>query len=236
LRPGKRALRREERIVFGSVEADPLQLEGVLHLPDAGAGPRPAVVLCHPHSLHGGSAEVPVIVATARELAARGMLALRFNFRGVGGSEGSFGEGVAEVADVAGAVEYLVARKEADGGRLYLMGYSFGASVGLRHVEMGPRFSAVVALCLPLGAMTIGSLDEDFWRSYTRPRLFLAGDRDDICPLSELKSLVEGLPDPKKLIVLDGADHFLWGREQEIANHVADFLGGVSLAKRGTMT
>jgi alpha/beta superfamily hydrolase len=226
---------QEERIFFGSVGADSFQLEGVIHFPDLEASPGPAVVLCHPHSLHGGSADVPVIVATARELARRGMLALRFNFRGVGGSEGSFGDGVAEVADVAGAVEHLVTREGVDRERLYLMGYSFGASVGLRYVETDARIRAIAALCLPLGPTTIGSLDEDFWQSYARPKLFVAGDRDDICPLSELRPLVDGLPEPKKLIVLDGADHFLWGREQEVANHIADFLVEVSLSRSGTM-
>jgi alpha/beta superfamily hydrolase len=227
---------QEERITFGSVDADSLQLEGVLHMPAVETSPRPAVVVCHPHSLHGGSADVPVIVATARELALRGMLALRYNFRGVGGSEGSFGDGVAEVADVAGAVEHMATRQGVDPERLYLMGYSFGASVGLRYVETDPRIGAIAALCLPLGPMTIGSLDDDFWSSYARPKLFLAGDRDDICPLSELRPLVDALPDPKKLIVLDGADHFLWGREQEVANHVADFLEEVSSSRSGTMT
>lgn len=172
--------------------------------------------------------EAPVIVATARELAGRGMIALRFNFRGVGRSEGQFGDGVAEVRDVAGAVEHLLTTDEVDPDRVYLMGYSFGASVGLRYVESDPRVAAVVALCLPLGATTIGSLDERFWENCVAPKLFLAGDRDHICPLPELRSLVERLPQPKELYVLEGADHFLWGREQEVANAIGDFLEGLS--------
>jgi alpha/beta superfamily hydrolase len=219
---------QEERIFFHSVEAEPLRLEGVIHVPADGTPPRPAVVLCHPHSLYGGSAEVPVILSTARELARRGMVALRFNFRGVGGSEGSFGHGIAEVADVAGAVDHLAARSDVDGGRLYLMGYSFGASVGLRHVETDPRMGGIVALCLPLGDMSIGSLSEDFWHRYTRPKLFLGGDRDHVCPLSRLRPLVERLPEPKQLVVLEGVDHFLWDREQEVANHIAGFLEGLA--------
>jgi alpha/beta superfamily hydrolase len=219
---------QEERVFFSSVEAVPLRLEGVIHIPSGGTAPRPAVVLCHPHSLYGGSAEVPVILKTAQELARRGMMALRFNFRGVGRSEGSFGDGVAEVADVAGAVDYLEARSEVDPERVYLMGYSFGASVGLRHVEADPRIRGVVALCLPLGGLSIGSLSEEFWQKYTRPKLFLAGDRDHVCPLSELRPLVESLPEPKQLVVLEGVDHFLWGREQEAANHIAGFLEGLA--------
>jgi alpha/beta superfamily hydrolase len=217
---------REERVFFASSEVDPLQLEGVLHGPVEGVGRRPATLLCHPHSLMGGSMDVPVIVATAEELARRGMMALRFNFRGVGRSEGEFGEGVREVADVAGAVEFLLGREDVHEEKLYLMGYSFGASVGLRQAEKYPGIAGVVALCLPLGNMSIGSLQKDFWNRCTKPKLFLAGDGDHICPLPELRLLVESLPEPKELIVLEGTDHFLWGREREIARAVADFLAG----------
>lgn len=217
----------EERVFFSSSGDRPLRLEGVVHQPLAEGGKRPAVLLCHPHSLMGGSMDVPVIVTTARWLAEQGMLALRFNFRGVGRSEGEFGEGVAEDADVAGGVEFLLAREDVDERRLYLMGYSFGASVGLRHVEQDSRIAGIVALCLPLGSMAIGSLQRDFWERYTKPKLFLAGDSDHICPLSQLRPLVDTLPEPKTLIVLEGTDHFLWGRERQIARDIARFLGEV---------
>ncbi len=180
--------------------------------------------------------DVPVILTIGRELARRGMVALRFNFRGVGRSEGSYGGGVAEVADVAGAVDYLAARSDVDPGRLYLLGYSFGASVALRHVQADPRIAGIVALCLPLGEMSIGSLDEGFWQVDARPKLFLAGDRDHVCPLSELEPLVKRLPEPKRLVVLEGVDHFLWGREQEVANHVVGFLEGLSRSGSESMT
>ncbi|MGB3904361.1 MAG: alpha/beta fold hydrolase [Anaerolineae bacterium] len=215
-----------ERVFFASRGAIPLQLEGMLHRPGNQANRGPAVVLCHPHSLLGGSMQVPVIVATAEELAGRGLMAFRFNFRGVGRSEGEFGEGVAEVADVGGAVDFLLSQKDVDPERVYLMGYSFGAFVGLRHVEEDPRIAAIVALCLPLGSMATESFDQDFWSSFTKPKLFLAGDRDHVCPLSELRALAGSLPEPKELIVLEGADHFLWGREEEIARDIAGFLAG----------
>jgi alpha/beta superfamily hydrolase len=219
---------QEEKVFFTSAGAVSLELEGIVRSPSGETMPRPAVVVCHPHSLHGGSMDTPVIMACARELVRRGMVALRFNFRGVHRSEGQFGDGVAEVDDVAGATDYLLTRDDVDPDRIYLVGYSFGASVGLRFVESDPRIVAVVALCLPLGAMTIGSLDERFWEEYRGPKLFLAGDRDEICPLSELRPLVERLPHPKELAVLEGADHFLWGREQEVADVIGDFLEELS--------
>lgn len=214
----------EERVVFPSAEAEPVQLEGILHSPASAPGRRPAIVLCHPHSLYGGSMNVPVIEETAKELVRRGMVALRFNFRGVGRSDGQFGGGIREIADVKGAVDFLIGQQGVDADRVHLMGYSFGASVGLRHVEENSRIAGVVALCLPLGTMAIGSLDREFWAHYAKPKLFMAGDQDHVCPLSDLRALVESLPQLIQLVVLDGADHFLWGREGEIAQAIADFL------------
>jgi alpha/beta superfamily hydrolase len=219
---------QEALVSFVGSGAEPIRLEGLLHAPAGKGSRRPAVVLCHPHSLHGGSMDVPIIVATARELAQRGMFALRFNLRGVGRSEGGFGDGISEVADVEGAVDFLRGRSDVDESRLYLMGYSFGAAVGLRYVEEDPDISAIAVLCLPLGEMTLLPLDDGYWRDWRKPKLFLAGTRDDICPLSDLRALVDQLPEPKKLIVLQGADHFLWGREREVAGHIAEFLGGLS--------
>jgi alpha/beta superfamily hydrolase len=218
----------EQAVFFPSGAAEGVQLEGVLHRPGVDDRRRAAVVLCHPHSLMGGSMDVPVIVSTARELSGRGIVALRFNFRGVGRSEGHFGEGVGEVGDVAGAAKLLLGQEDVDRRKLYLMGYSFGASVGLRYVEEDARFAGIVALCLPLGTMAIGSLRPDFWNRYTKPKLFLAGDSDNICPLSELRALVKSLPEPKKLVVLEATDHFLWGRERQIAREIADFLDEIA--------
>jgi len=219
---------QEAGVSFTSAGSEPVKLDGVLHTPDAVDSPSPAVVLCHPHSLHGGSMRVPVMEVTARELAGRGLMALRFDFRGVGRSEGSFGEGLGEVEDVGGAFQFLAERNGVDESRLYLMGYSFGASVGLRYVEQGSPVSAIAALCLPLGESTILPLSQQFWLGWRKPKLFLAGDRDDICPLSELRPLVEGMPEPKQLTVLAGADHFLWGREQEVAGYIVDYLTDLS--------
>jgi alpha/beta superfamily hydrolase len=167
---------------------------------------------------------VPVMEATARELAAGGLVALRFDFRGVGRSEGSFGGAIGEMSDVGGAVQFLAERDEVDENRLYLMGYSFGAAVALHYMEQGSPISAVAALCLPLGESTIVPLDQDFWLGWHKPKIFLAGDRDHICPLSELRPLVGSLPEPKQLTVLEGADHFLWGSEQKVAGYIADYL------------
>ena len=139
---------KKTRLFFTSRGEEAIQLEGILHHPDGKN--LPAAVICHPHSLYGGSMDVPMVVSIARTLAERGVIALRFNFRGVGRSEGEFGKGVAELNDVAGAVGLLVREEGVDQGRLYLVGYSFGAWVGLRHAERDARIQGVVAIGLPM--------------------------------------------------------------------------------------
>ena len=210
---------RETGLTFTSRGEDALQVEGILHHP--GGKNLPAAVICHPHSLYGGSMDVSVVVSIARTLAQRGVMAFRFNFRGVGRSEGEFGKGLAELNDVAGAVDILLQEESVDEGRLYLVGYSFGAWVGLHHAEHDPRIRGVVAIGLPMW-----QLEDGFLTSYTKPKLFIAGENDSICPPDMLRRFVEGLPPPKEMRILQGTDHFLMGREREVAEAVADFIEG----------
>ena len=208
---------KETGLFFTSRGEEAIRLEGVLHHP--GGKHLPAAVICHPHSLYGGSMDVSVVVSIAQTLAKRGIMALRFNFRGVGRSEGAYGDGMAELDDVAGAVDLLLRAKGVDEERLYLVGYSFGAWVGLHHAEHDPRICGVVAIGLPLW-----QLEEGFLSSYARPKLFIAGEDDSVCPPDMLRRFVEGLPPPKEVHILRGTDHFLIGREKEVAEVVADFI------------
>jgi alpha/beta superfamily hydrolase len=211
----------EHRVTFNSCEASPLQLEGILHLP-SGKGKGPSAVVCHPHSLYGGSMEVPLVVAIAEELAQRGVVALRFNFRGVGRSRGTYADGEGEIADVAGALDFLEGQKKADRERLCLVGYSFGAGVGLRHAENDPRIAAVAVV-----APYVENPSDDLLRSYTKPKLFLVGEDDTVCPTEWLRAFVAPLPEPKELRILPGTDHFFWGREREVAGIVGEFIAGL---------
>ena len=208
----------ETRLFFTSRGEEAIQLEGILHHP--GGKNLPAAVICHPHSLYGGSMDVSLVVSIARTLAERGVMALRFNFRGVGRSEGRFGEGVAELDDVAGAVNLLLREEGVDEERLYLVGYSFGAWVGLHHAEHDPRICGVVAIGLPMGQS-----EEGFLSGYTRPKLFIVGEGDSVCPPDKLRRFVEDVPPPKEVRILRRTDHFLIGREKEVAEAVADFIG-----------
>jgi alpha/beta superfamily hydrolase len=208
---------KETRLFFTSKGEEAIRLEGVFHHP--GGRNHPAAVICHPHSLYGGSMDVSLVVSIARTLAERGLIALRFNFRGVGRSEGTFGEGLGELNDVAGAVDFLLREEAVDQGKLYLVGYPFGACVGLHHADHDPRICGVVAIGLPLR-----QLEDGFLSTYTRPKLFIVGENDSVCPPDVLRRFVEGLLPPKEVRILRGTDHFLMGWEKEVAQAVADFI------------
>ncbi|GAB4410487.1 MAG: Dot/Icm type IV secretion system effector CoxH3 [Anaerolineales bacterium] len=193
-------------------------LEGVLHLPEA-AAPRGGAVVCHPHPEYGGSMDVPLVVAIAKGLARAGWAALRFNFRGVGQSQGAYDEGRGEVEDVEAAAAYIRGHDAVRDGPLALVGYSFGAWVALEAAQRTGPVTAVAAVALPLWRMPEGWLHD-----LDVPKLFVAGDRDTVCPVAELKAWAGGLSGLTEIAILTRADHYLAGREGQVADEVARFL------------
>ena len=177
-----------------------------------------------------------VVVAIAQALASRGVMALRFNFRGVGASEGVHDKGRGERDDVAGAVEWLLAQPAVDSGRLSLVGYSFGACVGLAQACADPRLLVFVGVGLAVEFCDPGALrpflhnDQDAPQSalghLAIPKLFITGERDRLAPPVELRKLVERLPAPRSVQIVPGVDHFWWGSEQKVGKLVADFVTG----------
>lgn len=190
-----------------AVGASPRRLEAVLTAP-AGS-PRAAAVVCHPHPEYGGDMDNPVVTAIADVLAADGVATLRFNFGGVGRSEGAYGGGPAEVQDVHAAVGALAG--ELPDVPLSIVGYSFGSWVGAQAAAEGAPVRSVVAVAPPVAffdwsfATAVGSL------------FVVVGDRDQFCPLSRLALRAERT-------ILPGADHFFAGRYGEVAAAVRDFL------------
>lgn len=213
-----------------------LSLEGILSLPD-GKGPFPAVVVCHPHPLYGGDMRNTVVVAICRALAQLSIVALRFNFRGVGQSQGSYGGGIDEREDVKAAHSFLASLDEVDTDRIGLAGYSFGAVVASDVADLQKRVQAVAIVCPPLSDSGRQQL-----KGYIKPKLILGASEDDVGPAQELQRFVEELPEPKEYDIITGADHFLWGYEYEVADKVAVFFadafklkGGAEGHARGTV-
>jgi alpha/beta superfamily hydrolase len=207
---------------FASANPSELQLEGALKLPD-GRGPFPAAVLAHPHPQWGGTMDVPLLHRIADALADRGWAALRFNFRGVGGSRGAYDEGRGETEDLLGALDWVTSQDKVDAGRLAVVGYSFGAWIAGRVAARDDRVRAYAAVALPMSEPYRVDLSR-----FTRPKGFITGEKDPICPSELLRQYVGALPDPKTLRVLPDADHFLMGYEQTVAKWLMSFLTSAS--------
>ena len=195
--------------------AGDVELDGRLSLPPAATR---ACVVCHPHPLYGGDMHNPVVVATTDALRKAAVATLRFDFRGVGASTGSHGGGSAEVDDARAALDALA---DATGlPRIAIAGYSFGSIVALRLAASDNRVAAVAAIAPPLGMM-----DAAFAREIVAPLLAVAGDRDEYCPRSAFDEFTAAPGRSGTLVA--GADHFLGGREREVAAAVAGFVSVV---------
>ncbi len=195
-----------------------LELEGVLHLPQDD-GLFPAVVVCHPHPLYGGDMSNSVVLAMARALAEVSIIAFRFNFRGVGKSEGSFSDGVGEQEDIKAALSFLPSAEKVAHGRIGLAGYSFGANVALPVALQNETIQAVAFVSPFLPASDWGQL-----KSYLKPKLLLCGSEDHFVPSGEFQIFATELPEPKQYEIIPGADHFWRGYEEKIAERVATFF------------
>lgn len=208
---------REQAVRFPSGGANPVELEGVLHQPEAER--YAAAIVCHPHPLYGGTMGNSVVVAIVQALVERGVAALRFNFRGVGRSQGRYDGGAGETDDARGALAFLRAQGGVDPRRLYVVGYSFGAWVGLRCADEAP-LAGVVAVAPPLLALP----HEGLLRDFSAPVCFILADDDQFCSPEKLQAFVATLSAPVQMHVIRDADHFLWGHEQEVGELVARFI------------
>jgi uncharacterized protein len=205
----------EQRVTFKSGE---LTLEGMIALP-GGAGPHRAAVVCHPHPLYGGSMYNNVVEAVLEALWARGFATLRFNFRGVGRSEGEFDNGKGEADDAVAAVQFLTAQERVKAADALLAGYSFGAATALRAAASMEAVATIVAVALPLGM-----IDSSVLGGIAKPIVLLAGDQDSYCPAKYLAALAERLGPLARLRIIAGADHFFGGREHEIVAALGEAL------------
>ncbi|UCH87258.1 MAG: alpha/beta fold hydrolase [Dehalococcoidia bacterium] len=191
-----------------------LTLEGVLHQPSS--APFPAAAVCHPHPLFGGDMNNSVVVTVCQTLAEAGIAGLRFNYRGVGRSEGKYGDGLGERTDAAAALTHLHQLAELEQDRVGIVGYSFGATVALTAAD--ERVAAVAAISTPSFGQ---SLPDPAIRC---PTLFISGEQDEIAPAASLATLARTIGPQCQLAVVPGADHFWWGHEEELAELVTQFF------------
>lgn len=207
---------RQTAIGFASKNAT---LEGILTTPQGVRGPFRALAVCHPHPVLGGNMENSVVTAICRAADQQGMATLRFNFRGVGESQGQFSNGVEEQEDVKAALETLRHWPGIDRRRLALVGYSFGASVILGGLRRYKAARSLVLIAPPISAMQNSLINAD-----RRPKLFIAGQNDRIAPSGELQRALDSVITPARFAEIPGADHSLRSHEQEVAERVVAFV------------
>jgi alpha/beta superfamily hydrolase len=198
--------------------SDGLRLEGRL---TKGAADR-GVVLCHPHPLHGGSMLTPVIMTTEQVFQEAGYTTLAFNFRGVGGSEGSYGEGRAEVSDAIGALDHLEVALGSRPKLLAVAGYSFGSYVGAMTAAADQRIGFYLGIAPPLNHYDFGFLRQAICRV-----ALIGGTHDEFCEAARFKALYLSLPATPWVRVLE-TDHFFTGALDDLPQACRDAIAWVN--------
>ena len=200
-----------------------LTLEGRLAEPDGTVSG--GVVLCHPHTLYGGSMSSALLPPLQRALAHAGYEALRFNFRGAGRSDGTYAGGDAEVDDTLAAIDLVVA-DVAPAAPIVVVGWSFGSVVGLHAALRHPRVVAAVAIAPPMSGGTHGLSPDpptpEAVCSWGRPLLVIGGEVDTIAPVDPVRPWAEA--SRAELVVIPGADHYFREQAELVAETIVAFL------------
>ena len=200
-----------------------ISLEGVLVTPEPtadGLGPPfPAVVVCHPNPTLGGNMDNPLVTAICRAAHRESVASLRFNFRGVGASQGTFSSGPEVQRDVEGALKIIKLLPGVDGERLGLVGYSFGAAVVLGGLKRYNGARSLVLIAPPLSAVRKSNIKKD-----KRPKLFMVGQRDRVVPSVDLQRELDEVRPPVQFVELPGDNHSLSSSLDLVAERVAEFL------------
>jgi hypothetical protein len=191
-----------------------------------------AALVCHPHPAGGGTMHNKVVYHAMKAFSSFELPVLRFNFRGVGLSEGAHDEGYGEQEDVKAALNWLEQNLDRP---ILFAGFSFGSNVGLRACCGDARVKGLIGLGLPVRAEG-RDYSYGFLPQCTAPKLFISGDHDQYGPRDEMDGVFERAPEPKRIVWIAGADHFFQGTtdspgaklalmQQEIRSWLQDEFG-----------
>jgi hypothetical protein len=159
-----------------------------------------------------------VVYQAAKAFKRIGCAVLRFNFRGTGMSSGSYDDGRGEMDDFRAAITFM--RQQYPAAPVWAAGMSFGAWISLTVGAQDPRVSTLLGIAPPLSRY-----DFEPVRSSGKPKFFIQGERDELCPLKEMQEFYARAADPKELIVIDAADHLFDGKTSEVADAIEDLFG-----------
>ena len=181
-------------------------------------GLRAAVVIAHPHPQYGGTMHTKAVFQAAKAFRRIGCAVLRFNFRGIGTSEGSWDEGRGEMDDFRAGLAFM--RDRYPNAPVWAAGMSFGAWIGMSVGASDPGVSTILGIAPPLSRY-----DFEPVRTSDKPKFFIQGEFDELCPLKEMQEFYAKAADPKELIVIDSADHLFDGKVLEVGDAIEDLLG-----------
>lgn len=183
--------------------------------------PNYAAVVAHPHPLFGGTMHNKVVFHAMKALNGFGIPVLRFNFRGVGTSQGKHDNGRGEVEDVNAALSFM---RETFHVPLIFAGFSFGAATGLKAACPDRDVKAIISIGTPMQAED-RVYQYDHLSDCAKPKLFISGERDQFATPQELSELVSRLSEPKRLVLISGGDHFFEGHLDEYRAAIEVWLG-----------
>lgn len=186
----------------------------------AGA-PRAAVVFAHPLPIEGGTMHTKGVFQGAKGLARIGCVVLRFNFRGVGRSAGTWDEGRGEMDDFRAAVDYL--SSQYPDLEVWAAGMSFGSYIAMTAGADDPRICALIAIAPPVDRYEFATV-----KMSSKPKFIIHGEEDELIPLKAVRQFYSALKDPKELVVIDRANHLFEGQAGEVGDALAELLEGYS--------
>ena len=177
------------------------------------------IIICHPHPQYGGTMAFPVVRMLYKAFGNLGYTSIRFNFRGVGNSDGRSGDGVGEREDLISICKFLL-NGEFGVKRLLVIGYSFGATIGASVVSEFNEIIGYVAISYPF------SFIPQFipQAQVNKPKFFIIGDRDDFTTLKVFQKEYKEMPEPKDIKIFPGVDHFWSGSENILTETIIDWF------------
>jgi len=191
------------------------ELEAILKEPAGDA--RGAALVCHPHPLGGGTMHNKVVYRAAAGLVEAGLVALRFNFRGVGASTGAHDDGNGEQQDVKDALDYLT--ENYPNQAVTFAGFSFGSRFGIEAIADDERIKRIISIGTP-----VDKYDFSLIKHIRKPMLFVHGDSDEFAAIEHLKEVIEQVESPdKELVVFENCGHFFDEHLNELKNAVRDW-------------
>jgi len=197
-------------------------LEALLDVP-AGE-PRAVAVFGHPHPLHGGTMHTKALYQAAKAMPRIGVAALRFNFRGVGRSAGTFDAGPGEMADFKAAIAFMNERYP--DLPIWAAGMSFGSWIAMTAGAEDARVSLLLGIAPP-----VDRFDFDALKTCTLPKFIIHGEADELISIKDIRRFYSQIPEPKELVTIEDANHLFEGKTSMVGDAVEDLLADFNTVK-----